>query len=161
MMSSLASQGTQIDEPSQPEVIVTFIHGTFAQQAAWVRPGSALREGLERAFGKHVAFQPFSWSGDNTVYARKEAGDELADRLNTIHAAHPDVRQVLIAHSHGGNIAVYALRDLRGDVNVAGIACIATPFLHANLRDERIFDRKTLQGALAGLWSLGLLLILL
>jgi hypothetical protein len=144
---------------SKPEVVITLIHGTFAQGAAWVSPGSALRAGMESAFGNRIVFHRFKWSGDNTVYARKEAGDELAEHVKTISAAHPGARQILVAHSHGGNVALYALRDLRVNANVVGIACIATPFLHAGLRDERIFDGKTLQAAFGGLWLLGVFLI--
>ena len=54
----------------------------------------------------------------------------------------PDAKLVLVCHSHGGNVALHALQDeeLRGAV--AGVVCLATPFLIAARRelDDEDFD---------------------
>ena len=128
----------------QPEVIATLIHGTFAQGASRVGPGSTFRAGLESAFGSRIASHLFKWSGDNSVFARKEAGDKLAEHVRAITTAHPGVRQILIAHSHGGNIALYALREVR----VRRSRVYRNPlFARGPARRGRIFDEKTLKGA--------------
>lgn len=76
----------------QPKVIVTLIHGTFAQEAVWVLSGSLLRSRLESAFGNRIAFpsSPFKWSGDNNVYARWDAGKELLEHIKILRATYPD-----------------------------------------------------------------------
>jgi pimeloyl-ACP methyl ester carboxylesterase len=144
-----------------PEIIITLIHGTFAQQAEWIRSGSALRVGLESTFGKRILLKKFRWSGKNTIYARMQAGHELVEHIKAIRDGHSGVRQMLVAHSHGGNVALYALRDPEANVEISGLACIATPFLHAHTRDSRFFDGKIFQGALYGLWVLGIYLFTL
>jgi hypothetical protein len=47
----------------------------------------------------------------------------------------PDGLHYVIAHSHGGNIAMYALRDTRLASQIAGIITLSTPFLVAQDRD--------------------------
>jgi hypothetical protein len=52
------------------------------------------------------------WTGKNSIRARDETAHALAKRLSAEHAEHPEATQLVIAHSHGGNIALRALHLL-------------------------------------------------
>ena len=83
-----------------------------------------------------MRIKPFLWSGANSVFEREQTAAELANKLATQREASRDAQQIVIAHSHGGNIALKALQYLeaRGaadtpmDVPI-GVATLATPFL--------------------------------
>lgn len=47
----------------------------------------------------------------------------------------PRAPHFVIAHSHGGNVALYALRDEGLKDRTTGVACLATPFIHVGERD--------------------------
>jgi alpha-beta hydrolase superfamily lysophospholipase len=55
------------------------------------------------------------------------------------HAQYPEPRHFIIAHSHGGIVALYALRDPAADQVVSGIITLATPFVSARPRRFRPF----------------------
>ena len=74
--------------------------------------------------------------------------------------ASPRPLGILIAHSHGGNVALYAIRQVP-DVPALGVGCISTPFLHAGLRGIHGFDADTWQGRSFGLISLVILFTLI
>ena len=115
------------------EYVITLVHGTWGDTKGWVARGSFLRRELERQLGS-VAFRRFSWSGANTHAARIAGGANLARFIRDGHAESPDARHVIIAHSHGGNVALYALRDPAAREVVSSIVTLATPFIHANPR---------------------------
>ncbi len=54
--------------------VVTLVHGTWAPQAAWTQRDSFFRRQLETGINDTVAFERFSWSGENTHAARIAAG---------------------------------------------------------------------------------------
>ena len=127
---------------TKPVLIFTLVHGTFAQGAPWVTDDgktdlfrSRLRAALQPQFD--VQFdQGFTWGykpyllrpWDNTLSARKKGGDELTGYLKKL----PDVdgaRRYLVAHSHGGNVALHALKDEAALKKVSGLICLATPCL--------------------------------
>jgi hypothetical protein len=56
--------------------------------------------------GTEITFQ---WSGDNTHEAREEGARELCTLLRKMRSADPEARLHLIAHSHGGNVALRAV----------------------------------------------------
>jgi hypothetical protein len=110
------------------------VHGTFARDAPWTRPDSALSAALQRA-GCHVT--QFAWSGRNSHRARSHAARGLAEHLQQRLTEHPRAGQWVIAHSHGGNVALHAADQLRvaqgRGARVTTVA-LATPFLHARAR---------------------------
>jgi hypothetical protein len=115
-------------------IVVTLVHGTFATAAPWTKPDSALCRRLKNEFGDKILIEPFSWSpADNSIEARMAAAEKLSSHLARLQENNPEGRQYVIAHSHGGNVALDAVA-LYGR-NLAGIACLATPFLHASVRD--------------------------
>ena len=128
-----------------PMHVVTLIHGTFSPNAAWTQPGSLLRDALSEHFGDGMLVHPFNWTGANNIYARIDAADGLLAHIEEVRLAHPEARQVLIAHSHGGNIALQAVSHLDDIAAVYGICCLATPFLHVRLRNGVDLSAKRLQ----------------
>lgn len=123
-------------------VVVTLIHGTFGRlpgsDAAWTRDGSALRRRLEEGLGADVVFLPFRWSGMNWPSARYRAARRLCDHFRATAERHPERRHYVVAHSHGGNVALHALRRAaRGSAPgglPAGVVCLSTPFIAAQPR---------------------------
>ncbi|ROP44139.1 triacylglycerol lipase [Streptomyces sp. PanSC9] len=114
-------------------VVVTLVHGTFARKAAWTQMDSALSRALSAA-GLQVS--RFTWSGRNSFHARAHAARELADHLGRTAREHPGARQWVVAHSHGGNVALHAVERLRqqGQVSPVPVVTLATPFIHARTR---------------------------
>lgn len=121
-------------EPDDPSHIVTLVHGTFARGAAWTKEGSTLAQALRTGLGG-VRIERCEWSGWNGIGARRKGADRLARHLGELLKAFPTARHFVIAHSHGGNISLYAMRNPELGVRIAGIVCIATPFLVARRRD--------------------------
>jgi hypothetical protein len=114
--------------------VVTMVHGTFARDAPWTRPDSALSRALLDA-GCQVT--RFEWSGRNSHRARSHAARQLAEHLDRQIAGNPHARQWVIAHSHGGNVALHAARHVRGSRrSTARVKTVAlgTPFIHARPR---------------------------
>jgi hypothetical protein len=128
---------------------ITLVHGTFASNAAWTRPGSALREHLEKSLPGHVVYHRFRWSGLPSHLARDRAAQRLRARL--LKCVHHDktAHHCVIAHSHGGNILCYALRDApelveRLDCTVT----LSTPFLLVRSRNLSVFGAVSAMGSL-------------
>lgn len=118
------------------QIVVTLVHGTFARDAAWIRPGSPLRNALTHS-GCRV--HTFKWSGRNSHLARCCAVKELTDQLTQQVGRDPDKEHWVIAHSHGGNIAVHAANAVRrgsDESRRVPVITLATPFIHARTRRE-------------------------
>jgi hypothetical protein len=79
----------------------------------------------------------FLWSGANSVHARDCAARDLSNQLRK-DLKDPDTTAVIIAHSHGGNVALRALQDLDPKAGRIRVITLATPFL-------RVFARRSLQ----------------
>jgi len=77
---------------------------------------------------------PFRWSGHNSVSARFRAAQALAAKLGDMRQEWPEARHVLVGHSHGGFVALSALRGATQDERICGAACLSTPFLLARVR---------------------------
>lgn len=50
-------------------------------------------------------------------------------------AKYPSQDHFIVAHSHGGNVVLYALRDQTVADSVRGVVCLSTPFIHCRERD--------------------------
>jgi hypothetical protein len=95
--------------------------------------------------------KPLLWSGENSIYERDKTAQVLAEHLSAEHAEHPQATQLVIAHSHGGNIALRALHHLhqRDASRSCGaesanplVVTLATPFVEVQPAD--FGDRPTL-----------------
>jgi hypothetical protein len=75
---------------------------------------------------------PFNWSGDNSVFQRAKAATDL--KLYLEKHLTLDTPLMIIAHSHGGNVAMQAITQFEG-VSRVYLCTLATPFL-------RLFESK-------------------
>lgn len=79
--------------------------------------------------GFDSTIRAFRWSGSNSIYARQAAAKKLAAILRSDLNRFPDVPSVIVAHSHGGNVALLALSELGSDAARVRVVTLATPFL--------------------------------
>jgi len=126
-------------------IVITLVHGTFgrlpANDAEWTRDGSLLRQRLSAALGDDVVFIPFRWSGMNWPAARYRAARRLRDHFSDTARRYPERHHYVVAHSHGGNVCLYALRDAEreGAQVPRGAVCLSTPFIAAQPRPVTLF----------------------
>ena len=119
----------------KPRFLVSLVHGTWAPRAPWTLPGSTLREKLKadlRDLGAEdveFADPPFQWTGRNVHEDRRAASVLLQKRLEDQLATQNPPIQVIIAHSHGGNIALKALGLSPAVCRNTLLVTLATPFL--------------------------------
>ena len=139
-------------------LVVVLVHGTkprlfgrdLMAPPTWTRRDSPFRNILAATLSEVPLFVEFDWSGANTHAARLSAATRLAGVLGQLRREHPAARLLLVAHSHGGNVALYAMRQLAHADRAAphpvdGLVCLGTPFLHATLRDlEKVFRRLSI-----------------
>jgi hypothetical protein len=114
----------------------------------WFEEGSPFLARLSTELGgiPH-RITPLLWSGKNSIFVRDETAHRLAEHLSAEHAEHRQATQLVIAHSHGGNIALRALHHLHQpdgsrlcDSDGANplVVTLATPFIevqHADFGD--------------------------
>ncbi len=117
-------------------ITISLLHGTFARGSTW----PVIEEEIRRQFSAcdpSITYPP--WSGWNTVRARLTAAGMLENHLLGLVRAKPDGDHFIVAHSHGGNIALLALRNPEVRAAVRGVICLSTPFL---LCRPRLFPRN-------------------
>jgi hypothetical protein len=112
--------------------IFSLVHGTFAPNAPWTRSNSPLVERLKREFPQST-FRPFLWSGDNSHRARASAAEALADFIRDGSLLSGQARHFVIAHSHGGNLALNAVKLLARSCPIDGVVTLGTPFLKGTI----------------------------
>jgi hypothetical protein len=145
------------------QLLITLVHGTwprgFFPRIVWFK--QRVRELMRRRrpwdpplfwFEEGSAFlarlsaelrdiphkiKPLLWSGENSISERDKTAHVLAEHLSAEHAEHPQATQLVIAHSHGGNIALHALYRLHqldgsrlceADSATPLVVTLATPF---------------------------------
>jgi hypothetical protein len=77
----------------------------------WFQDGHSFRKSLDAALtqqGIVAEFRPFLWSGFNSFRARADAAQELVPQLAK--GATEGKPQAIIGHSHGGSVAMLALK---------------------------------------------------
>ena len=114
---------------------ITLVHGTFGRHGAWVRAGSSLRKHLETQIGGVVEFEVFQWTGWPSHLARHRAAMRLRGHLNKRIRECPASKHIVISHSHGGNLVLYAMRDPELARQVDGVVTLSTPFLVTRRRE--------------------------
>lgn len=120
-------------------VIVHLVHGTWGRGllfkrrpkiARWFEPRSGFRQQVQSLIGSdNLEFRPLLWSGRNSIFSRNIAAKKLASRIDRISREVPHARQFVIAHSHGGNIAMRAQALRQCERPEVSIITMATPFL--------------------------------
>jgi len=126
---------------------ITLIHGTFAAKSDWLHEHedsspTGFRARLKSALGGNANFStPKPWGAtsvfgkinDLTNKARLDGAENLKQEL--LHQPKADgEKHFLLAHSHGGNVAMYALQDEQVQQRIDGLICMATPFLFPRRR---------------------------
>ena len=132
---------------ARPQVFVTLVHGTYAQGAEWVRSGPL----CTKLAAKGVKTLPFDWTGENSIEDRHLARVALTEHLRTVNAFCPEAKQIIVAHSHGGNIALQAANAIGRNSNLVGVVTLATPFFQARARSISEDTSRTIQNAVSGL----------
>lgn len=131
------------DSNDAPAVVV-LVHGTWGRGvipwlkkpvATWCEENSDVCKLCREALGDRTVFVPFPWSGANSPAARLDASEKLVEHLAQIRKEHPSSPVFLITHSHGGNVAMYSMKNEDSRKQVAGLVCFSTPFLHVNVRN--------------------------
>jgi hypothetical protein len=111
--------------------VILLVHGTFAPNAPWTRPDSLLCQQL-RTHLNDPDIRSIPWSGRNTFVARTQAGECIAEAVQSIPS---DVPVAIICHSHGGSAVAYGAKAhpdaFRG---VRTVVCLATPFFGVSVR---------------------------
>jgi hypothetical protein len=143
-------------EGAANQLLITLVHGTWGRgvfsnsrrqgrRPLWFEDGSPFLALLsaELANIPHK-FTRLLWSGANSIFERDKTADLLAKHVSAEHSEHPQATQLVIAHSHGGNIALRALHHLQKlDVCQAQGASapgpffvtLATPFIEIHQAD--------------------------
>lgn len=117
------------------EHVFILIHGTWASKARWCKDDSELCRQIKFTFPRHK-IRRFEWGGGNSVEARGQAAASLTSMLIALLSESPKSRYHLIAHSHGGNIAFYALRDFPDlQERIGTVTCLSTPFIYVQNGD--------------------------
>jgi hypothetical protein len=147
-----ATDSANASSQTQTHCRIILVHGTwgrgfFLKQAnselrqgreqRWFEEGSLFRRVLEAQLQQsslNWSIRSFLWSGANSVYARDLAAKKLADDLKT-DLKYPSDSVIIIAHSHGGNVALRACYYLGTETNRIKLVTLATPFL-------RVFPRQ-------------------
>jgi len=151
----------------QHQLLITLVHGTRPPELRAVRfikwvldfMRRKRREPLTYWFEEGSSFltrlctqlgdiphkiTPILWTGKNSIRARNDAAHSLAEHLSAQHVEHPRATQLIIAHSHGGNIALHALYQLRNpDATQLAwaegpnplVVTLATPFVEVHPAD--------------------------
>ena len=123
--------------------IVYLVHGTWGRglmsifakaEAPWCASGSALRRMIDATLTGRVEFRVLNWSGDNSTGARRNATASLRKALAETIQAEPHARIHLVTHSHGANVALYALKAADVSSRIASLVCLSAPFLHVQPR---------------------------
>jgi hypothetical protein len=125
-------------EAACPRYVLVLIHGTFAKYAPWINPEGKFAKALMRLLNTSCVAYDFNWSGENSHKERREGGNSLATFLLQKHQMHPKSEIIIIAHSHGGNVALYAIKKLVCPPFHFRLVTLATPFLSFTLRDLKV-----------------------
>ena len=129
------------------EVSITLVHGTFSDPSVWRSTIPALEKQLRKR-SLIPTFHFFSWSGDNTHSARLEASKKLKIELTEQYRENHASRQFVVAHSHGGTMAAYTLRDDFLKSNTEGLITLGTPVINVEHRDLELVKRASIYSLL-------------
>jgi hypothetical protein len=162
-----------MSEVAQHQLLVTLVHGTWPRGffpllrrrnrgPLWFEESSPFLERLRAELGDIPhQFKPLLWSGANSIVVRDKTARVLAEYLSAEHIEHPQATQIIIAHSHGGNIALRAFHHLQKrdasqfcitDSANPLVVTLATPFIEihqANFGRRPLFVRSALTTAIA------------
>lgn len=129
--------------PPSPRYVVHTVHGTWGRTSEWTAPTSPLSRAIVRTLPGPARIEPLKWSGKNQVGARERAVRELRDHLRRKFQEFPNAEHFVVAHSHGGNVALMAAAEPDIAQRLSGVATLSTPFLSSDVREVRTLDGTT------------------
>jgi hypothetical protein len=119
-------------------------HGAFKQalRLRWFEAGSAFHVNLSRAMEAaklEFIVSRFLWNSNNSIVDRNDAAIWLARHIRNLQANSPNDIILIIAHSHGGNVALRAIH-IAGAAHTENVKLVtlATPFL--KITTHTVFD---------------------
>lgn len=91
---------------SLAHVIIILIHGTWGTSTDWYQPGGHFHDMLQvQAERQGAKVVPFCWSGENSPKVRERAAQALTQLITS----YPQNQRIyIVAHSHGGTVAILA-----------------------------------------------------
>lgn len=134
---------------------IVLVHGTWGRGfdpdtvapppvPRWFEPESefcrTLKGRLAGRLGSAVVVE-FLWSGANSIREREEAAAELAAFLDRSIVQAPQALHFILAHSHGGNVAIDALAKMEQSAGRIHIVTLATPFLSISQGTSSLLTR--------------------
>jgi hypothetical protein len=150
-------------EVARHRLLVTLVHGTWPREwfsqvrsffamllrrnqgPRWFDEGSPFLTCFSTELdGIPHEIKRLPWSGKNSIFARDKAAHDLAKHLSAENAQHPQATQLILAHSHGGNIALRALHLLQqedraqlrgGNGTNPLVVTLASPFVEVHRAD--------------------------
>jgi hypothetical protein len=150
-------------DSERPGPHIILVHGTWGQgfdpyklpserPIRWFEPGHAFHDQLVASLDGEIDpsdVSAFLWSGANSMRERAEAAAALTAELDQRLILAPDAEQIVIAHSHGGNVALRARDAMTGDKSRVQIITLATPFIRMTRRALSLADRMLAIGLFA------------
>jgi hypothetical protein len=118
--------------------IVILIHGTWPRKqrgadskhrAAWCEETSLCRKEVRAAFCESADIRVFEWAGANSPDARLAAADQLNHFIAELRRQRPRARVYVVAHSHAGNVVLYAEQRATEPSGINGAVFLSAPFL--------------------------------
>lgn len=112
---------------------IFIVHGTYDGTESWPRVvdgHASFASELQRACGGDVV--PFLWRTSIEHDRRIEAARDLAKQIDAVAES---ARVAVVGFSHGGNVALEAVRHVNRPVDC--VVCLATPHVYLTTRDEK------------------------
>jgi len=110
---------------------IWFVHGTFANPD---KKGINTWSGYDPEFVPYVEdlfnekSEEYDWTGGNSTKARKDAAENLANKIYDYYKQNPNEPVRIVGHSHGGNVGIMAVNLLaEKGLMVDTLITIATP----------------------------------
>jgi pimeloyl-ACP methyl ester carboxylesterase len=110
--------------------VIVLVHGTFGSRTKWITPRSKMVSAITAQF-PDAAILAFKWSGTNGLRHKLNAADILAPELERLMESHRGLPMIIVAHSHGGNVAAWASKRIAAErPEIAAAVYLNTPFIH-------------------------------
>ncbi|MDC0434175.1 hypothetical protein OAM69_00875 [bacterium] len=147
-------------ESTKASLCILLVHGTWAhgmfrrsppdRKNSWYLPRSEFLKNLTVALdclGVQAEIRSFIWSGANTLNARIAASNRLATLLRDKSRLEKPLPHIIVAHSHGGNVAVNAINKIDPSDRPLAAITLATPFIVTSSRAHSRLEK----------WAIGVL----
>ena len=127
--------------PGSGGPVVITVHGTNdadkgIEGRRWWQLGSNFCRGLTSALAQRgiegVSVVPLQWSGANSDFDRLNAANALAKLAQRIDASGRPF--AIIGHSHGGNVVMEAIAQMRSAQRLGSVVTFGTPFFTRQMK---------------------------